>query len=167
MSSNSLHDMLRNMSAIGNFFRADVTRGGNKLGLIYVLNQTKLDFCGETFFPTYYLNWTYESTSQPQDFEVLLNGLCLPNCPLEDLAHVPQRYQYFVQENAKNLRNTSPNILRTKGLSAAILQVLKQSQPKCIEGEQQRFSYLHIDPSSPNYNPSKQGGNNPDPHMSF
>jgi len=41
----------------------------------------------------------------------------------------------------------------------------EQSQPKCTD-EFQRFPFPNIDPSSPNYNPHKQGGDNPNPHMS-
>ena len=153
MSSNSLHYMLRNMSAAGNFFRVNTTQNGVEFGLVYVLAQTKLNFGGETLFPTYYLNWTSESNSQQQVPNTLLNGLNLPNCPLEDLANVPQTYQQFVQENAENLINDSPEIFRTND-SVLISQIGGRSFP-------------HINPHSPGYHPYKIDGDNPNPNIIY
>jgi hypothetical protein len=50
-------------------------------------------------------------------------------------------------------------------LVALYLEQLKQSQPKCTDELERIVSFPHIDLNSPNYNPYKQGGDNPHPCM--
>lgn len=133
MSSKTLHGMLREMSATGSFYRSD---SDFRPGIIYVVDQTKLDFCNETLFPTYYLQWDFRtegSSSNPTHLDIILNGLTLPECPLADLSQVPSRYQHFVQNNKEFLKTHSPDKIRQNRISSVISSILRRSQPKCTD----------------------------------
>jgi len=98
--------------------------------------------------------WSHEEISEIYEKEL---DVCMKKVRASELYLCKNIDILIMQENLERSRKRTPGLLSLLNKSA-------QSQPKCTD-EEMKFPFPHIDPNSPNYNPHKQGGDNPHPYM--